>query len=152
MTKGDHWSSFTWNDDSCSKPYRFICEAYTAEYHPAPDPWDSASGGCKTGWTKFGNGCFKSFGGRQMTDEDAKHKNLAEAKAACVAAWPGSYLAVLHNHYYQFFATSMLAELGVSTWIGGEKTSNQDHCKSIFLKKIDSNYFYQTSTGWMGLK
>lgn len=87
-----------------------------------------------------------------MTDEDAKHKNLAEAKAACVAAWPGSYLAVLHNHYYQFFATSMLAELGVSTWIGGEKTSNQDHCKSIFLKKIDSNYFYQTSTGWMGLK
>ena len=69
-----------------------------------------------------------------MTGDDATRKNLAEAKAACVAAWPGSYLAVLHNHYYQFFATSMLAELGTQTWIGGEKTSNQDHCKSIFLE------------------
>ena len=64
-----------------------------------------------------------------MSEEDSKWKDLAGAKAACVAAWPGSTLAVLHNHYYQYFATSMLAEIGVSTWIGGEKTSNQDHCE-----------------------
>ena len=128
-----------WNDDHCDKPFMFVCEAYDEEYHMIPDPWPT-SGGCRDGWSQFAGGCYRIFGSKQATGNDAIEMKFHDANQHCNAVWAGANLAVFPNPYYQFFGTAMMDQQRKNVWIGILTTSNQGLlCLITFLKK----YLYQ---------
>ena len=119
-----------WNDDGCFKKFSFVCEAYDTQSHQTPDPWPTY-GGCRDGWFQFARGCYRPFGYKQAPGNDAIRLNFHDANQHCATVWNGATLAVFHNPYYQFFATSLMDAKRDNVWIGGLTTSNQG--KKFFL-------------------
>ena len=103
------------------------------------DPWPT-TGGCKAEWTQFGGGCYRLFGSHQSSIDGDIELPFNQSKEYCATEWPGATLAVFHNPYYQFFATSMMDGQRKNTWIGLLVTSTNGMAGSYFIKKFDKIY------------
>ena len=113
---------FLWNDDDCNKTFRFVCEAYTEKYHKPVDKWlpsgQPTTAGCQNGWTKYAGGCYRYFGDNHEDKTERVRRPFHEANAYCQQTWSGATLAIMPNIHYQWFLTSMMAQVIDTPWIG----------------------------------
>eukprot|EP00058_Branchiostoma_floridae_P019221 XP_002604710.1 hypothetical protein BRAFLDRAFT_80319 [Branchiostoma floridae] len=80
-----------WDDDNCGMQHNYICEKANGTMTAAPPtaPW---SGNCMSGWSSYGNKCFKIF------DEQ---KTWTAARDVCRGVGPGMDLAAIENEFEQ---------------------------------------------------
>ncbi|XP_035670035.1 uncharacterized protein LOC118411665 [Branchiostoma floridae] len=97
-----------WDDDNCGMQHNYICEKANGTMTAAPPtaPW---SGNCMSGWSSYGNKCFKIF------DEQ---KTWTAARDVCRGVGPGMDLAAIENEFEQAFLTTQLYGMSGNLWIG----------------------------------
>ncbi|XP_066304554.1 lymphocyte antigen 75-like [Branchiostoma lanceolatum] len=97
-----------WDDDNCGMQHGYICKKPNGTITAAPltTPWP---GNCMSGWSEYGNKCFKIFE-EQMT--------WSAARDACRGVGTGMDLAAVENEFEQAFLTTRLYGLSGNLWIG----------------------------------
>ena len=74
-----------------------LCQVYQ-EKMPTQASYDNwpATGGCLEGWTQFGKGCFKLFGGNSAASgtPESEWKTWTNAEMHCQSQASGGHLAV----------------------------------------------------------
>ncbi|KAI8521387.1 hypothetical protein Bbelb_011410 [Branchiostoma belcheri] len=97
-----------WDDDNCGRQHSYICEKPNGTITPVPPttPWP---GNCMSGWSEFGNKCFKIF------DEQ---KTWTAARDTCRQVGTGTDLAAVENDLEQAFLITQLYGISGNLWIG----------------------------------
>ncbi|KAK3100720.1 hypothetical protein FSP39_024244 [Pinctada imbricata] len=108
-----------WNDAHCATKKGFICEK-SLSATPPTTPSPVIKGNCPSGFSAYGNMCFRLYTNQPKTWSDA-------SKACQALGRDKYYLASIRNPLENAFITSLLSDMSSTPWIGLSRAPRQQY-------------------------